>query len=156
MRSRASKRLFLIALAMALFAPSQGMADYAGFAVDHGVAIYYAVIPAEIIRGHERQHPEATMHGGAPRSKNAYHLTVALFEAASKRRIIDSQVTARVTEIGLAGEEKKLEPFTVAGALTYGNYFTMAPNTNYRISVNAKSPSLAEEAHIEFPLKLEQ
>ena len=132
------------------------MADYAGFVVDHGVAIYYALIPAEIIRGHEKQHPEATMHGGAPRSQNAYHLMVALFDASTKRRITDAQVTAKVTEVGLAGEEKKLEPFVVAGALTYGNYFTMAPNTNYRISINAKSPSSAEEAHIEFPFEQER
>jgi hypothetical protein len=157
MTSRHSKRSFLMGLAtIALFAPSQGMADYAGFLVDHGVAVYYAVIPAEIIRGHEKQHPEATMHGGAPRSQNAYHLMVALFEAASKRRITDAKVTAKVTEVGLAGEEKKLEPFTVAGALTYGNYFMMTPNTNYRISVSAKRPSSSEEAHIEFPFKLEQ
>jgi len=31
-----------------------------------GIANYYAVMPAEIIRGREKQHPEARMHGGAP------------------------------------------------------------------------------------------
>jgi hypothetical protein len=152
------KRPFILvfAAAMALLASKRGMADSAGFLVDHGIAVYYAVIPAEIIRGREKQHPEATMHGGAPRSKNAYHLMVALFDATTKRRIIDAQVTAKVAEVGLAAEEKKLEPFTVAGALTYGNYFTMTPNANYRIHVNAKRPSSVEEAHIEFPFKREQ
>jgi hypothetical protein len=50
-----------------------------GYIVDHGIAIYYAVIPAEIIRGHPKEHPEATMHGGIPGSRYAYHVMVALF-----------------------------------------------------------------------------
>lgn len=95
------------------------------------------------------------MHGGAPRSRNAHHLMVALFDAATLRRITDAEVTAKVMEVGLAGEEKKLEQFAVAGAVTYGNYFTMTPHTNYRVHVSVKAPSSTEEAHIEFAFKRE-
>ena len=145
-----------LATAIAALGALPGKADSAGHAVDRGIDVYYAVIPAEIIRGHEKQHPEATMHGGPPRSKDARHLMVALFDVATKRRITDAQVTAKVEEVGLAGEEKKLEPFSVAGTVTYGNYFSMSPNANYRIQVDVKTPSSEKPAHIEFSLKEER
>jgi hypothetical protein len=124
-----------------------------GYRVDQGIAIYYATIPAAIIRGHPAQHPEATMHGGVPRSPHAYHLMVAVFDAASLQRITDAEVNARVTEIGLAGEEKKLEKFAVADAITYGNYFEIRPNTLYRTSLWVKRPASNREAHVEFQFR---
>jgi hypothetical protein len=124
-----------------------------GYVVDHGIAIYYATIPAEIIRGHAKEHPEATMHGGIPRSRHAYHVMVALFDAQSLQRITDADVTALVAEVGFAGEQKKLEKFTVADAVTYGNYFEMWPNSIYRIKVIVRAPAYKDEAHIEFQFK---
>ncbi|RNJ48192.1 hypothetical protein [Methylocystis hirsuta] len=154
---RQRKRSFLfIAAALASLLPAQASAESAGYLTDRGVAFYYALFPAEMIRGREQQEPEATMHGGPPRSRHAYHLMVALFDAATSRRITDAEVTAKVTEVGLAGQEKKLESMAVAGAVTYGNYFTLAPNTNYRIRVTVRTPSSAEPARIEFPFKHER
>lgn len=46
-----------------------------------GVAVYFGILPAELVRGHPPQHPEGTMHGGAPAGEN--HVTVALFEDQS-------------------------------------------------------------------------
>jgi len=149
--------LFIIAAALALLLPaSQASANSAGYLVDHGVAFYYALFPAEMIREREKHEQQAAMHGGAPSARHAYHLMVALFDAATSRRITDAEVTAKVVEVGLAGEEKKLESMTVAGAVTYGNYFTLTPNTNYRIRVTVKTPSSAEPARIEFPFKHER
>ena len=158
MRPLKIKPFATLALATAITAliAIPGRADSAGHVVDNGIDVYYAVIPAEIIRGHETQHSEATMHGGPPSSKDARHLMVALFEAATKRRITDAQVTAKVQEVGLAGEEKKLEPFSVAGAVTYGNYFFLSPNTNYRVQVDVTTLSSEKQAHIEFSLKEER
>jgi hypothetical protein len=108
---------------LALFISGRAMAETgSGYVVDHGIAIYYATIPAEIIRGHAQEHPEAVMHGGIPRSRHAYHVMVALFDAQSLQRIIDADVTAIVAEVGFAGEKKRLEKFTVADAVTFGNY----------------------------------
>ncbi|HEX9753370.1 MAG TPA: hypothetical protein VGA46_07990 [Methyloceanibacter sp.] len=139
---------------LALLVSGQSMADtHSGYLVDHGVAVYYAVIPAEMIRGHAKQHPEATMHGGPPNRPHVHHIMVALFDAASLERIVDAQVSATVGEVGLAGRQKKLEPFTVAGALTYGNYFDMQPNTNYRVAVDVKRLAGKDPARVEFEFK---
>lgn len=111
------------------------------YIIADGIGIYYAVLPAEMIRGHPKGHPEATMHGGVPSGKHVHHVMVALFEGKTLDRITDAEVKATVSEIGLSGETKNLEPFTVAGALTYGNYFEMPSQTIYRIRVEVRRPS---------------
>jgi hypothetical protein len=142
-----------LALSSALFAAPAAADTHSGYLVDRGVAVYYAIIPAEIIRGHPKQHPEATMHGGVPGRPHVHHLLVALFEAKSLERIVDAEVTATVGELGLAGQQKKLEPFTVAGALTYGNYFEMQPRTEYRVRVNIARRGSPDAAKVEFGFK---
>ena len=153
----ASRRSFIISLAAtaaASLASGPVMAQTgSGYRVDQGIAIYYATMPAAIIRGHPAQHPEASMHGGVPRSPHAYHLMVAAFDATSLQRITDAEVNASVGEIGLAGEEKKLEKFSVADAITYGNYFEIRPNTLYQVSLRVKIPASNHEAHVEFQLR---
>ena len=67
------------------------------------------------------------MHGGIPRSRHAYHVMVALFDAQSLQQITDADVTALVAEVGFAEEQKQLEKLTVADAVTYGNYFEIGP-----------------------------
>jgi hypothetical protein len=121
--------------------------------VDQGIAIYYATIPAEIIRGHPKEHPEATMHGGPPRSPHAYHVMAALFDAQNHQRITDAEVTAIVAEVGFTGEYKRLEKFTVADAVTFGNFFEMQPNVGYRIKITVKTPGSKEEAHVVYQFK---
>lgn len=115
-----------------------------GYKIAHGIVIYYAVLPAEMIRGHAKEHPEATMHGGVPSGKHYHHVMVALFEEKSLNRITNAEVKATVSEIGLSGETKNLEPFTVSGALTYGNYFEMPSQTIYRIRVEIRRPGSPE------------
>ena len=148
---------YLMALiTCALLVPAQSRADtHSGYLVDRGIAVYYAVIPAEMIRGHSKQHTEATMHGGVPGRPHVHHVMVALFDASSLERIIDADVTATVSEIGLAGTQRKLEPFTVADALTYGNYFDMRPRTDYRIRVDVRRPASKSAARVEFVFKHE-
>ena len=121
-----------------------------GYVVDHGIAVYYATIPAEIIRGHAKEHPEATMHGGIPRPRHAY---CDGWVIRCLQRITDADVTALVTEVGFAEEQKQLEKFTVADAVTYGNYFEMWPNSIYRIKVIVRAPAFKDEAHVEFQFK---
>jgi hypothetical protein len=152
--SRRQVSIAVAAATLALFVSGRVMADAdSGYVVDHGIAIYYATIPAEIIRGHTQEHPEATMHGGVPASQHAYHVMVALFDAQSFLRITDADVTANVAETGFAGEKKRLEKFTVADALTFGNYFEMLPNIGYQIKITVKTPDSKDEAHVEFQFK---
>jgi hypothetical protein len=146
--------LAVAAATLALFVSRRVMADTDnGYVVDRGIAIYYATIPAENIRGHPQEHPETTMHGGIPRSPHAYHVMVALFDAQTLQRITDADVTANVAEPGFAGEKKRLEKFTVADAVTFGNYFEIRPNIGYRITITVKTPVSKDEAHVEFQFK---
>jgi hypothetical protein len=114
--------------------------DNEGYKTVDDTIIYFAVLPAEIIRGHQKDHPEASMHGGVPGGSHVHHIMVALFEAKTFDRITDANVEATVTEIGMAGKTKTLEPFTVAEALTYGNYFEMPSQALYRVHVTVRRP----------------
>lgn len=109
------------------------------------LVIYLGVIPAQIVLGHPVTHPEASMHGGPPAGAREYHVLVVLFDARTGERISHAAVSARVSEIGLVGEEKKLEPMNVAGMLTYGNYFKMSGDGAYRIRLNIQNPREAGE-----------
>lgn len=138
-----------LALLTGLVGPAQ--ADTAGDSKTVGnVTIYMGLLPAEIIRGHPHDHPETTMHGGRPTASGEYHVVIALFNAKSGARIGKADITARVSEIGLAGEEKKLEPMQIAGTETYGNYFRMAGNGPFRISLTIRVPGEPQEIKVEF------
>jgi len=119
--------------------------------VVHGVSIYLGVFPAELILGQPRPRAEAEMHGGVPGGQHRYHVTVALFDDATGKRITGAKVTANVSEIGLSGVQKKLESMLIAGTVSYGNYFAM-PSTNnpYRIKVRIELPGVAEAIEAEF------
>lgn len=120
--------------------------------VVNGVAIYLGVLPSEMILGHPREHTEAEMHGGIPAGEHRYHIVIALFDSASGKRITDAEVTARVSELGLFGPQKKLDPMLIAGTVTYGNYFTLSARGPYRIQVQIRRPGMpgAIEAVFEY------
>jgi len=107
-----------------------------------GVAVYFGLFPAELVRGHPREHPESGMHGGAPVGES--HVLVALFDAKTGRRIEGAAVTATVTGPKRLKLSKTLEPMIVAGALTYGNYFYLTGPGPYRIAVRARLPDARE------------
>lgn len=113
-----------------------------------GVEIYLGVVPAAMVREHPRQHPERRMHNGA--MNRGYHVMVALFEAKTGARITDAQVGARLVSPTPSGPETRLEPMTIAGALTYGNYFDMVPGGSYRIDVSVLRAGSAEPIHAIF------
>lgn len=141
-------------IAAARLLVSSAEADTAnGYVVDHGIAIYYALIPAEMIKGHSKKHTESTMHGGIPAGSHTHHLTAALFNATTFERIVDADVAAEIGEVGHPANRKRLQPFTVAGALTYGNYFDFRARTEYRIRIDVKAPDLANPARVEFDFK---
>lgn len=103
-----------------------------------GVAVYFGLMPGELVRGHPRQHPESGMHGGVPAGES--HLLVALFDDKTGKRIDGAEVTATVTGPKRLKSSKALESMTVAGALTYGNYFYLTGPGPYRIAVRVRLP----------------
>lgn len=109
-----------------------------------GVDVYLGVFPAEIVLGQPKLRTEAEMHGGVPAGEHHYHVMVALFDAATGKRITGAQVKAKVSELGLSGVEKKLEPMNIAGTTNYGNYFRMSGTGIYRIQVHIHRPGVAQ------------
>lgn len=126
-------------------------ADSSQHQVVHGVAIYLGVFPAEMVLGHPRAHTEAQMHGGVPAGQHQQHVVVALFDNATGKRITGARVKANVSEIGLSGVRKKLDPMLIAGTVSYGNYFAMPATRNpYRINVRIELPGAADAIEAQF------
>jgi hypothetical protein len=140
-RRRASRAAALLALILS----SLPMFSRAGLAADAdqaqtagGVTAYLGIVPAAIIKAHPGVHVDPGAHGGAPAGRHEYHVLVALFDAKTGARIADAKVTAQVSEVGLAGPSRTLEPMKIAGTVTYGNYFQLPSKGSYRIGVEVE------------------
>ena len=104
------------------------------------VELFYGVMPASVLLGHPADHAERTMHGGVQVTRNTYHLVVSIFDTKKGGRITDAQVQAGISEPGLAPQTKPLETMTMAGVVTYGNYFTMSGPGPFRITIDIRRP----------------
>lgn len=127
--------------------------DPTGYMSAGGIGVYYAVLPAEMIRGYPKGSPEFEMHGGLPTGEHIHHVMVALFEGETMERITNAEVMASVAEIGLAGTLRKLEPMSIAGAMTYGNYFHLSNLATYRITVEIRQPESTNVIKASFEYK---
>ena len=142
-----ARLLSAVAAVFLLFATAAaGAADYRQ--VVSGVAIYFGILPAELVRGHPPEHPESGMHGGTPAGEN--HLMVALFNDKTGERIARAEVTATITGPDRFKAEKRLEPMTIAGSVTYGNYFNMLGPGPYRIELLIRLPGAAKPIRARF------
>jgi hypothetical protein len=116
-----------------------------------GVAAYLGVLPAQAVRGHPPGHPERRMHGGPPSGPHDYHLVVALFDTATGARIGDAQVTAAVSGLGHVGKtRRRLDPMTIADAVTYGGYVTLPGRDRYVIEIEVVRAGQASPVQLEF------
>ena len=146
MKRRLSERLLILTCAIVSLALSSATlaAELRQPIRAGGLEIFYGVIPAEILLGHPDSHEERQMHGGTPRSRGQYHLVVSIFDGKSRERLENAAVTARVGEVGLSVQEKKLKPMQFGGTATYGNYFRMAAPGPYRIELEIRRESVAK------------
>lgn len=139
---RPSRRMLaLIGLAGILIAPATSCAGVVdGVQTADGLMIYLGVMPAAVVRGHPTGHPEAQMHGGAPGSSHSMHIVAAVFDRASGARITKANVVAHILEPGGIQRSVRLQPMTVAGALTFGGYTSFARGIDYRIGIRVERP----------------
>ena len=144
----ATARLFSIFLLTANPASAASTSSQEVTTID--MEIHYSVTSADVLRAYPEGTVERTMHGGVPRSSSQRHVMVAVLDRTTKRPITDAVVTARVAELAQTGEEKKLEPMVIAGAPTYGNYFTMKGRGPFHIDVTIARPKHADKAHASF------
>jgi hypothetical protein len=119
-----------------------------------GLQFYLGVIPAALVRDTYADHHAESMHGGVPRGARMQHVMVAIFDQERGQRVTDAKVTARVEEPGHFGNEGPLEPMSVAGAVTYGNYFPMTSGRTYEIRVHARIPGAREPVMVVFSYRL--
>lgn len=130
-------------------ATAQGTVDANSMVLD-GVLAYLGVLPAAIVRGHPRSHPEGAMHGGVPDGKHQYHLVLALFDAASGARIEAATVSVSVMGLGhTAGTRLDLEPMTIAGTVTWGTFVGLPGRDTYELAFDVALPGRAKA--IRFP-----
>ena len=115
-----------------------------------GMTLHLGIVPAEIVRQHPRGHVERDMHKGTPSGRSEYHVMVAIFDAKSGVRITDAAVMARVEGIGLSGQEKRLEPMSIAGAMTYGNFFDMSGKGTFRIVLQVQRSGETRATEVRF------
>ncbi len=141
-------RSVLLAAVMGFTSGGAPAAESSYRQVVDGVAVYFGIVPAQLVRGHPPAHSESEMHGGAPVGEN--HVMVALFDDKTGKRITRAEVIATITGPDSFKVAKKLEPMTIAGAATYGNYFSMLGPGPYRIEVRIRLPGAARELRTSF------
>ena len=119
------------------------------FRIVDGTAVYFGAIPADVIRRNPKDYPEKA-YGVPPMGPDQYYVTVALYDAASGRRIPDAAVRARVSTASAAGPEKALEAVSATDSRTYGNYFAMAGAGPFEIAVHIKRSEIAGTIEAKF------
>lgn len=115
-----------------------------------GLSVYLGVMPAAIVRGHPRAHPERKMHDGASAAEGMYHVVIAVFDSATGQRLSDFSVEAAVLSPGRSMSQKPLERMAIADTVTFGNYFAMASSGEHRILVDIVRPGAQRPVRAEF------
>lgn len=140
-----------LSLVLAAGATAAELDDDPNVEIADGIAVYLGVMPAAIVRGHAESHPEATMHGGPPRTSYMRHVVVALFDAKTFERITEAEVTATVEGLGhVASTTKKLERMDIANAPTFGEYFPFQGRDRFTIRIEVKIAKRLKTVVVEF------
>lgn len=108
-----------------------------------GMDIYLGIMLAESARV---QQPR-------PSGRGYYYVNISLRDSATNSEIKDAQVEARAANPVTGGELKKLEPFTVNNAASYGNYFRMQGREIYTIAVQIRRPGAPHPVEVRFDFK---
>lgn len=125
--------LFLAVLSLSVPCAAGGH-DYQYRSV-RGLDIYLTVIPAEMIRGYEKDRLEGKLDGSIP-SLNYYRIIVVLFDRATQQRIISASVAVKVENEKYKGRGLSLDPVLFQGKLGYGNFFQVPVDSWFYVSLD--------------------
>jgi cytochrome c5 len=119
-----------------------------------GMDVYLGIISAGSIRmqrqaGFETQQ----MHGGIPRGKDYYHLSVSLLDSKTSAEITNANVEVTVEDPVMGGETKTLDTMVFNDAISYGKYYRMPGRDPYKITVHITKPGAAHPVSAEFDFK---
>ena len=109
-----------------------------------GLVLYWGLVPEAIV---SQQHALSELHGGRPAGGGkVYHLVLALFDAATGRRIEDAVIRAQLSESGVVAEAPKyVPPMSVNGVESYGQLFGMVHDGPYRFRISIQVPRQRRE-----------
>ena len=112
--------------------------------------IYLGITPAAVIaRNYAPGSTERTMHGGVPSNPSDEHVMIAVFNRNTGQRVGDATVTARVWPAdgrSVPVQRKSLQSMSIAGNVTYGNYFFMPASGRYDVRLSISAPGLPRAA----------
>jgi len=115
------------------------------YQVVNGVAIYLTIMPAEILRGHPKEHPESDMH---PQTRvegtNQHHIMVSLFNEKNGERLQNHIINAKVSGINYESPVRKLELMVMGGIRSYGNFFSMPKHGTYQVDLEIQQAGESE------------
>ena len=116
--------------------------------------VYLGLMPAHKLRAASGQNKAlGEMHGGLPRTDDAYHLNISLADSKTKASITDAMVKARVSD-SFGAETRALELMIENNAVSYGNYFRMRSGSTYSITAQIQRPGQAELIESKFEFKV--
>jgi len=144
---------FMLGAGAALAADTSSDPESSGTIVVEDVLIYYAVLPAGIVGDFPPGSPEAQMHGGTPRGGHWHHLLVALFDTQTNERIVDADVSAQISELGLGPKDLSLDMVSIGGAGTFMNYTEFGKTALYTIDLAIERPGSDTPIEAEFRYK---
>lgn len=119
-----------------------------------GLEVYIGLLPAPMVQKFPKGSEEKRMHGGPPGARR-YHLVAALFDSGTGRRIERAEVRAQVAPLGLGAADKHLQPMTVQGAASYGQYFNIPENGQYTITVTVRRAHQAPAVAARFTVSVQ-
>lgn len=126
--------------------------DNANYQISDGLGVYLGLMPAAIIGDeHPPGHAEADMHGGPPTDAHAYHIILAVFDAASGERVENAAVTAVVSGIGnVATTNLALEPMLINSTVTYGAFVDLGALERFDIAFAIAVPGESDPVQVSF------
>lgn len=143
--------LAILCLAVFATSPAAAVSDEENYRVAEDLGVYLGILPAAIVRGHPKTHAEGSMHGGTPGGMHQFHVVVAIFDTRSGVRIENASVKATISGLGHVGTKTiDLQPMTIAGTVTYGNFVTLPGTDRYDISVEITARGRQHPVRVSF------
>lgn len=144
----------LLLIIIAVSAPASARHTAQHETVD-GLEVYIGLLPAPMIERFPKGSVEGRMHGGISGSARRYHLVAAIFDGSTGQRIERADVKAAVAPLGLGGANKHLEPMTIQGAASYGQYFDIPTDGQYVVTVTVRRAHQAPPVVVELKLSVQ-
>lgn len=135
-------------------APAAARAAAPRYKLAGGMEVHLGVVPAETLRLFPEGSVERAMNGGVPAGTGYYHLNVTLLDAKTKTPVSGAKVQIRVAQPGMSGDSKTAEPVVINDVPSYGNYFRMRWQSNYKITVSVRGPGAPVAAAVRFQQRI--